>query len=91
MEARMLATLKDKGQVTIPKKIVNQLGLVSGDTFDVYVEDGEIRFVPVVIRPKREVERLERLASEAEAQLAHGELPVYDDAESAIESLHRAG
>lgn len=87
----MLATLKDKGQVTIPKKVVNELGLVSGDTFDVYVEDGEIRFVPVLIRPKREVERLERLASEAEAQLAHGELPVYDDAESAIESLHRAG
>jgi AbrB family looped-hinge helix DNA binding protein len=87
----MLTTLKDKGQVTIPKKVVNELGLVSGDTFDVYVEDGEIRFVPVVIRPKREVERLERLASEAEAQLVHGELPVYDDAESAIESLHRAG
>ncbi|MCH4083979.1 MAG: AbrB/MazE/SpoVT family DNA-binding domain-containing protein [Olsenella sp.] len=87
----MLATLKDKGQVTIPKKIVNQLGLVSGDTFDVYVEDGEIRFVPVVIYPKKEVERLERLANEAEAQLAHGELPVYDDVESAIESLHRAG
>ncbi len=65
--------------------MVNELGLVSGDTFDVYVEDGEIRFVPVVIRPKREVERLERLASEAEAQLAHGEFPVYDDAESAIE------
>ena len=87
----MLATLKDKGQDTIPKKLVNQLGLVSGDTFDVYIEDGEIRFVPVVIYPKKKIEELERLASEAEEGLSSGDLPVFEDVDDAIADLHRAG
>lgn len=36
----MLAELKDKSQVTIPKSVINELGLARGDMFDVVVSDG---------------------------------------------------
>lgn len=48
----MLAELKDKSQVTIPKAVVRELGLEHGDMFDVVVNDGVITMVPVVVYPK---------------------------------------
>ena len=54
----MLAELKDKSQVTIPKSVINELGLVRGDMFDVVVSDGTVMLVPVVVYPKAKAERL---------------------------------
>ena len=48
----MLAELKDKSQVTIPKSVINELGLARGDMFDVVVSDGTVMLVPVVVYPK---------------------------------------
>jgi AbrB family looped-hinge helix DNA binding protein len=84
----MLAELKDRSQVTIPKSVVSELGLHVGDRFDVIVHKGEIRLVPVVVYPKSEVDRLERLASQAEAALASGDVQVFDNAEDLLVSLH---
>jgi AbrB family looped-hinge helix DNA binding protein len=84
----MLAELKDRSQVTIPKSVVSELGLQVGDRFDVVVHKGEIRLVPVVVYPKLEVERLERLAAQAEAALASGDAQTFDSAEDLLASLH---
>ncbi len=86
----MLAELKDKSQVTIPKPIVNELGLTRGDMFDVVVSDGAVMLVPVVVYPKAKAERLEALAKEARASAAAGEAAVYDDVEDLIADLHKA-
>ena len=48
----MLAELKDKSQVTIPKSVINELGLARGDMFDVVVSDGTVMLVPVVVYPE---------------------------------------
>ena len=85
----MLAELKDKSQVTIPKGIVKDLGLSRGDMFDVVVEDNAIRLVPVVIYPKAHAEKLEALAAEARKNSESGNVEIYDDAESLIAELHR--
>lgn len=82
----MLAELKAKSQVTIPSRIVSDMGLARGDMFDVIADGGIIKLVPVVVYPKEEAERLERLAAEAKAQ----NLKVYESAEDAIASLHGA-
>lgn len=42
-------------------------------------------FVPVVVYPKSEVERLKKLAKKAESELH--ELPIYDNAEDMIKAL----
>lgn len=44
--------LKDRGQVTIPKSIVEELGLSKGDLLEAVIEDGRIVLVPAVAIPK---------------------------------------
>jgi len=83
----MLAELKERAQVTIPKSVVNKLGLQAGDQFEVVVRRGEIHLVPVVVYPKAKIEKLEKLAALAESQLASGEARVFDTADDAIASL----
>ena len=48
----MLAKMKDKSQVTIPKSIVDQLGLKTGDSFDVSESGGVITIIPMELYPK---------------------------------------
>ena len=86
----MLAELKDKSQVTIPKSVINELGLARGDMFDVVVSDGTVMLVPDVMYPKAKAERLEALAKAARASAAAAEADVYDDVEDLIADLHKA-
>lgn len=86
----MLAELKDKSQVTIPKAVVRELGLKRGDIFDIVVDGGSIRMVPVVVYPKAKADELEALAAEARRAHAKGEAEIYDDAEDLIADLHKA-
>lgn len=86
----MLAELKDKSQVTIPKAVVRKLGLKRGDMFDVVVHDGVVMMVPVVVYPKAKAEELEALAASARESAATGKAVVYDDVEDLIADLHKA-
>ncbi|MFT3777222.1 MAG: AbrB/MazE/SpoVT family DNA-binding domain-containing protein [Ottowia sp.] len=43
----MHATVSNKGQVTLPKAIRNQLGLVEGTRLDLDIVDGAIRARPI--------------------------------------------
>ena len=86
----MLAELKDKSQVTIPKPVIRELGLERGDMFDVVVDNGVVMLVPVVIYPKAKADELEALAAQARAEAASGEAAIYDDVEDLIADLHKA-
>ena len=86
----MLAELKDKSQVTIPKTIVKELGLKRGDMFDVVVENGAVMFIPVVVYTKEKADELEALAASAKKSAAGGEAAIYDDVEGLIQDLHKA-
>ena len=48
----MIAELRAKSQVTIPKELVDKLGLAEGDKFEVFDKDGMIYLMPVVVVPK---------------------------------------
>ena len=85
----MLAELKDKSQVTIPKAIINELGLSRGDKFDVVVDNGAVKLIPVVVYPKDKMQKLEALAEAAQKDLKNGKAKLYDDVEELIVDLHR--
>lgn len=86
----MLTELKAKSQVTIPKRIVKEMGLKQGDLFEVINVDGEIHLVPVVVWPKAKVEDLEREAALARRERSAGTARVYDDVDSLLADLHEA-
>ncbi len=81
----MLVELRSRSQITIPVEIIKQLDAVEGDMFEVLLKDGVLIFVPVVVYPKSEIERLKKIAKKAENELH--ELPVYDNAKDMIEAM----
>jgi AbrB family looped-hinge helix DNA binding protein len=85
----MIAELKERSQLTIPKKIVTEMGLKSGDQFEVIVVDGVINLVPVVVYPKARIEKLEALAVEALSKSKSGKLTEFNDPHNLLAFLHK--
>ena len=84
----MIAELKDRSQLTIPKTVVKEMGLKTGDQFEIVVDSGEIRLVPVVVYTKAKIEKLEALAAQALSQSSSEESKTFSDPQKLIEFLH---
>ena len=84
----MIAELRAKAQVTVPREVVMELGLNEGDKFEVSVQNGAIYMIPVAVYPKNYVERLEAQVHEAQKLIKSGDLKAYDSADELIAALH---
>lgn len=83
----MLAELRQKAQVTIPKEIIVKLGLSEGDKLDIFEKDGAICIVPVVVYPKKYLDELRDEISDVKAKLASGKQPVFDSLDALFDRL----
>ncbi len=83
----MLAELRQKSQITIPKEIVVKLGLSEGDKLEVFEQDGTICMLPVAVYPKKYIDDLRDEIKEAKAKIAAGEQPVFDSVDTLFEKL----
>lgn len=83
----MLAELRQKSQITIPKEITSKLGLSEGDKLDIVEKDGLIYMVPVAVYPKKYLAELRGEISEVKAKLASGEQPVFDSVDALFDKL----
>lgn len=83
----MLAELRQKSQVTIPKEIINKLGLSEGDKLDIIEQDGFICMMPVAVYPKKYIETLKGEITDIKEQLATGEQPVFDNIDALFDKL----
>jgi AbrB family looped-hinge helix DNA binding protein len=85
----MIAELRSKAQITVPREIVRALGLNEGDKFDVSVQNGAISMIPIAVYPKHYVETLEEQVREAKALLQSGALRGYESAADLLAALHK--
>ena len=83
----MLAKLRQKSQITIPKEIIVKLGLSEGDKLDIFEQDGTICMMPVVVYPKKYLDELRGEIDEAKAKIASGEQPVFDSVDALFAKL----
>lgn len=83
----MLAELRQKSQVTIPKEIVTKLGLSEGDKLEVFEKDGAIFMMPVVVYPKKYLDALRKEVSTVKEKLASGEQPTFDSMDALFAKL----
>ena len=83
----MLAELRTKSQITIPKEIIKKLNLSEGDKLEVYEKDGMIYMIPVVVYPKKYVDDLLSELNEIKAKIASGKQPIFDNVEDLFEKL----
>ena len=68
----MLTELRAKSQITIPKELVDKLGLSEGDKLELYEQDGIICIMPVTVYPKKYLELLREEVEETKARIAWG-------------------
>lgn len=83
----MLAELRSKSQVTIPKEIVVKLGLSEGDKLDIFEKDGTICIMPVAVYPKKYLSELREEISDVKAKIKSGEQPVFDSVDALFDKL----
>ncbi|MCM1541782.1 MAG: AbrB/MazE/SpoVT family DNA-binding domain-containing protein [Blautia sp.] len=83
----MLAELRQKSQITIPKEIIVKLGLSEGDKLDIFERDGAICMLPVVVYPKKYLDELRDDLGEMKAKIASGEQPVFDSVDALFARL----
>ena len=83
----MLTELRTKSQITIPKDIVNHLGLSEGDKLEVREQNGVIQIIPVAVYSKRYLDELRSEIDEAKAKVAAGEQPTFDSVDALFEML----
>lgn len=83
----MLAELRPKAQVTIPKEIIVKLGLSEGDKLDIFEKDGSICIMPVAVYPKKYLNELRAEISDVKAKIASGEQPVFDSVDALFNRL----
>ncbi len=85
----MLAELRHKSQITIPKEIIVKLGLSEGDKLDIFERDGVICMLPVVVYPKKYLDELREEINETKAKIASGEQPDFDSVDALFDKLER--
>ena len=83
----MLVELRTKSQVTIPKELVEKLGLSEGDKFDVFEESGIICFMPIAVYSKQYLAELKETVKEIKNRIALGEQSVFDNVDALFEKL----
>ena len=83
----MLAELRQKSQITIPKELVQKLGLKEGDKFDIFEQDGMIYLVPVTIYPTQYISELKKELDELKNKMSDGKQPVFDDIDELFKKL----
>lgn len=83
----MIAELREKGQITIPKEIVKSLVLSKGDRFDVCEKDGAIMLMPVVVYPRNYVDSLKMELYETIAKYESGQIKSFDSIDDMFNNL----
>ena len=83
----MLAELRQKAQVTIPREIIVKLGLSEGDKLDIFEKDGSICIMPVVVYPKKYLSELKEEIGDVKEKIASGEQPVFDSVDALFDIL----
>ena len=83
----MLAELRTKSQITIPKDIVASLGLSEGDKLEIYEKDGTIYMVPVAVYPKKYIEELHSEMKQIKEDIDSVKRPVFNNIDDLMKNL----
>jgi len=83
----MIAELRQKSQVTIPKPLIDKLGLSTGDKLEMFEKGGMICIMPVTVYPKGYVDKILADVENIKKEVAEGRQPVFDNIDALLASL----
>lgn len=79
----MLLQLRDKNQLTLPKEIIDKLGLHKDDTLNVFLEDDKIVITPVSVVETKLLTELK----EAFEDIRNGKVKSFDTIDDLLKDL----
>ncbi|MCB6992603.1 AbrB/MazE/SpoVT family DNA-binding domain-containing protein [bacterium 210820-DFI.6.37] len=85
----MIVEFRQKGQITIPREIVRQLGIKEGDKLEVTEENGAIKMVPVIVCPANSIQTLQKELDQLKETLRQGNDPELERLETVLQSMER--
>jgi len=83
----MISELRAKSQITIPKELVDKLGLFEGDKLENYEKDGIICIMPVVVYPKKYLDELREEIEITKLKIASGDQFIFNNVDALFEKL----
>lgn len=83
----MLTELRKKSQITIPKDLIEKLGLNEGDKLEIKEKDGVILIMPVVVYPKEYIKELKDEIADIKRDIKSGKHPVFEDIDDLFKQL----
>ena len=83
----MIAELRQKSQITIPKEIISKLGLNEGDKLEISEKDGIICIMPVVVYPKEYLRKLQIEINQVKEKISSKKQPIFDNVDELIKKL----
>ncbi len=81
----MLIEIRPKSQITIPAQIMEKLGAEVGDKLEMLVFNGMLVLVPVVVYPKKELDKLKKISEEVEKDKEN--MTIYSNTEDMVKAL----
>lgn len=88
---KMIAQLREKSQITIPKNLIEKLNLKIGDNIDINIENDTIVIRPVVIIPKDQVwfwsKEWQKEEKQAEKDIKNGKVKKFNSSQELFEDL----
>ena len=85
----MIMELRKKSQITIPKDILNNLGIKEGDKLEISEHDGVIQIMPVVVYPKKYITELKNEISDVKNKIETGEQAIFSNVEDLFKQLDK--
>ena len=82
-----LVELHSKSQITIPKELIDKLGLTEGDKFEIYEQEGLICIMPAVVYSNEYINKLLNDITEIKRKIITGEQPVFNSMDELIAGL----
>lgn len=83
----MLTELRKKAQITIPKEVVEKLGLHEGDKLEIREKDGTINIIPVVVYPKKYLNDLKEEITDIKRKIESGAQPMFNSVDELFENI----
>lgn len=83
----MLTELRKKSQITIPKNLIEKLGLDEGDKLQITEKDGAIYIIPVVVYPKSYIQDLKDEITDIKRKIESGKQPIFENVDELFENL----
>ena len=87
----MIAQLREKSQITIPKNLIEKLNLKIGDNIDINIENDTIVIRPVIIIPKDQAwfwsKEWQKEEKQAEKDIKNGKFKKFNSSQELFEDL----